>query len=296
MNNFPAPLLSVICPVRNMEGKLLNLSSWISQIGTMVEVILVYDDSSDNTYSELVKTISGSTKKNQITLVSGKFGNPGSARNAGLKIAKADWVCFWDSDDLGFPDVVTDVLLDRHQNDLTQVYCFGYEQVSREGTLEKWAAWKESTDSNLSSVSLNPGLWRFCFRRELSQSREFSRLKMGEDQLYLVQVGLGNISVRFENGIAYRYFKNVDGQLTSTYSALIDLGASITALANEQGMGVNKNQFATRLLIRQAMTALKIPNTKLQSKALRILFIQLIRNPKIVLTQIYQIVRSRKVD
>lgn len=279
-----------------MQGKLTNLSTWLSQISETVEVILIYDESSDNTHLELSEIVSANIKGSQITLLSGKFGNPGFARNAGLVVAKADWICFWDSDDLGFPTTITDVLAAREQNELAQVYCFGYEQVSPNGSLQNWDAWEDSANSNLRSISLNPGLWRFCFSRKLALSQEFTKLKMGEDQLYLAQIGIGNLSVRFENGVAYRYFRNVVGQLTSNYDALVELGDSIDALLMERRKSINNIQFIVRLLTRQLLTVLRVPNIKLQVRGISLIFSLLLRNPKLVFEQIYLIVRNRKIE
>ena len=167
------PLLSIICPIWNMEGKLQNLQTWMSQISNFVEVVLVYDESSDGTISEINKIVGKNQRREQITIVSGRFGSPGLARNAGSAVASGDWVCFWDSDDIGFLSPVLEELRKRAGEKPDEIYCFGYHLMKPNGHLVKWTGWTNSQDSNLSLIALNPGLWRFCFPRQIAISRDF---------------------------------------------------------------------------------------------------------------------------
>jgi hypothetical protein len=70
-----APLLSIICPVWKMEGKLQNLQTWISQISDSVEVVLVYDESPDETLKELEGIVGCHQRPEQIKILTGKFGS-----------------------------------------------------------------------------------------------------------------------------------------------------------------------------------------------------------------------------
>jgi hypothetical protein len=177
--------------------------------------------------------------------------------------------------------------------DSTKVYCFGYEVVSSNGELIHWHGWNHSAKINSELVSLNPGLWRFCFAREVALSRDFSSLNMGEDQLFLVQVGLECLPIRFEEKVVYRYFKNVQGQLTASPHALKDLRKSIQFLKIEQELTPTNGTFVDRLLVRQSLTALKLADTELRVKALAVLLQVLMRNPALFLKQVHLILRRK---
>ena len=91
-------LASVICPVRGMGGKLNLVRKWIEEIShnPQIEIILVHDIADTLTGEELME-ISNTYRNTRVT--EGYFGNPGSARNAGLEICLGKSVVFWDSDD-----------------------------------------------------------------------------------------------------------------------------------------------------------------------------------------------------
>lgn len=98
ISSAPHKVVSIICPVRNMSGRLQKLEKWIHELGEnpRVEVVIVHDYSDDSTEAEL-KIIC--KKYESIILKQGSYGDPGSARNAGLEICTGNWVTFWDSDD-----------------------------------------------------------------------------------------------------------------------------------------------------------------------------------------------------
>lgn len=291
MSDAYPPLLTIICPVRNMAGKLQNLDSWLARIPNHTQVVLIYDESSDNTLLELNQLVSKNPRKAQIKILMGSFQAPGLARNAGIQVAEGKWISFWDSDDIGFPTRLMEFLVSRKANNNSLgVYCFGYEVVSTAGALCSWKGWRNSKKSNLELVSLNPGLWRFCFSREIVLSREFSSLLMGEDQLYLAQIGLENLPINFEEMVIYKYFKNIEGQLTKSADALVNLGSSIRLLREERILTSGQSPLIDRLLVRQSMTAIRIPDRDLKSTAVATLFLVFKDNPILCIKQLFGIV------
>lgn len=94
--------ISVIVPVYNVENYLRRcLDSILAQSFKDFEIILVDDGSKDGSgiicdeYKKLDKRISVLHKEN---------GGVSTARNAGIEIAKGEWICFVDSDDYVKPD------------------------------------------------------------------------------------------------------------------------------------------------------------------------------------------------
>ena len=90
-------LISVIVPVYNTEKYLGRcVDSIINQTYTNLEIILVDDGSPDNSPAicdEYAK------KDQRIKVIHKENGGLSSARNAGLDIAKGDFISFIDSDD-----------------------------------------------------------------------------------------------------------------------------------------------------------------------------------------------------
>lgn len=97
-------MISIVIPVYNV-GKLLHKSvdSVVAQSCTDCEVIIVDDGSTDNSgeicdgYSNLVN----------VKVIHKKNGGLSSARNAGIEVAKGNYILFLDSDDYLRPESLT---------------------------------------------------------------------------------------------------------------------------------------------------------------------------------------------
>jgi len=93
------PRVSVIIPTYNRARYLPEtLESVFAQTYRDYEVIVIDDGSTDNTAEVLESYL------DRIVYVRKENGGQGSARNAGLKIARGEYIAFLDSDDLWLPD------------------------------------------------------------------------------------------------------------------------------------------------------------------------------------------------
>lgn len=91
------PIISVIVPIYNVEHYLDRcIKSILNQTYKNLEVILVDDGSPDNCPQ---KCDEWALLDDRIRVIHKENGGLGSARNAGLKICKGDYVSFVDSDD-----------------------------------------------------------------------------------------------------------------------------------------------------------------------------------------------------
>ena len=91
------PKISVIIPVNNMEEYLSQcLDSVINQTLKEIEIICVDDGSEDNSLN-ILKIYAKRDKR--IMIVKQENLHSGVARNAGLSVAKGEYLCFLDSDD-----------------------------------------------------------------------------------------------------------------------------------------------------------------------------------------------------
>ena len=96
MNNRLTPLVSVVIPSYN-HGQFIGraLQSVLDQIYSNWEVIVIDNNSTDNT-----DDVIASFADQRITYL--KIQNEGiiaASRNAGIKVAKGEWIAFLDSDD-----------------------------------------------------------------------------------------------------------------------------------------------------------------------------------------------------
>ena len=118
-----SPLVSIIIPIYKVEPYLkCCLDSIINQSYTNLEIILVDDGSPDNCpqiCDEYAK------KDNRIVIIHKKNGGLSDARNAGLDIAKGDFIYFLDGDDYLGKEVIS-CLYDHIQNKDNIAIAIGY--------------------------------------------------------------------------------------------------------------------------------------------------------------------------
>lgn len=97
------PKISIIVPVYDVEQFLSRcLESILSQTFQDFEVILVNDGSTDNSYQICLEYARRDTR---VVIIDKENGGLSSARNAGLNVAKGEYIGFVDSDDYIAPDM-----------------------------------------------------------------------------------------------------------------------------------------------------------------------------------------------
>ena len=102
------PKVSVIIPVYNVEQYLREcLDSVVNQTLKEIEIICVDDGSTDKSL-EILKEYAN--RDNRITVITQQNLHAGVARNAGLSVAKGEYLHFCDSDDWVEKDIYTECL------------------------------------------------------------------------------------------------------------------------------------------------------------------------------------------
>ena len=116
------PKFSVIVPAHNAEGFIRKcLDSIKAQTFKDYELIVICDNCTDNTV-DIVKEYAD-------YWMSTEFGLDGLARNAGIDIARGDWILFLDHDDWWLHEYVLQMLsdlIDRRRGDELDVILFNF--------------------------------------------------------------------------------------------------------------------------------------------------------------------------
>lgn len=98
------PTISVIVPVYNVEHKLgACVDSILAQTFVDFELILV-DDGSPDRSGELCDDYA--EKDSRVRVLHQSNQGQSAARNRGVEMAKADWICYVDSDDIVHPQML----------------------------------------------------------------------------------------------------------------------------------------------------------------------------------------------
>jgi hypothetical protein len=214
--------LLIIVPVTKMANKLGNLQTWLSKTTNQEVKILIVHDIADEPTSLELKEIVSKFSRLKIELIEKKLNSPGLARNLGLATVNYEWISFVDSDDLvdvsGLLNMISKSPLDA------EIIIGNYKVSSSKST--KSMKTSESIDPKM-NVAMNPGIWRMVFRQEVIGRTRFSKYKMGEDQLFLLDIDFFRRNLFFSNLFPYTYFQNVEGQLTSDRKSVKDISKVI---------------------------------------------------------------------
>lgn len=195
-------LISVIVPVYKVEEYLDEcLNSIACQTYSNLEIILVDDGSPDNCprmCDEWAK------RDSRIRVVHKKNGGLSSARNAGLDVAKGEYISFVDSDDFICKDALQN-LYDRIKNDksigITSGLIYRYQYGSTSNFKDQWLCSKEivipaseflfATMSQKSSYTV----WNKLYKRNVIGETRFREGRNNEDTLFMYDLGKNVINL-----------------------------------------------------------------------------------------------------
>ena len=101
-NEAVSELVSTIIPVFNRSGMIRSaVQSVLDQTYRPIEIILVDDGSTDDTWSELSEL--AKRHPDEIRIAQRENGGPGLARETGRQMARGEYIQYFDSDDLLLP-------------------------------------------------------------------------------------------------------------------------------------------------------------------------------------------------
>lgn len=220
--------VSFILPIYNVEKYLGEcVESLLQQTYRDFEVVLVDDGSPDNSpalcdaYAE---------KDSRVRVVHKQNGGLSDARNAGLAVAKGDYVIFVDSDDFWVgKDSLQQLMevVDAHPEcDFISFNCSYYYQDTK--TYKKWVAFDEklaipadkdtAMRSLVASGTMPMSAWLKVISRKslLDMGLVFQKGILSEDIPWFIDLLEGCKKCMFVNHYVYAYRQNVSGSITNT--------------------------------------------------------------------------------
>lgn len=213
-------LVSVIIPVYNaqkyVDGCLDNL---LGQSYENMEVILVNDGSRDNSLTVCTQRAKVDSR---LVVIDQQNGGPGAARNAGLKVAKGEYILFCDSDDAVLPGAL-EKLVNGMADDQDVVIglfelCTDGKNTSVRGLIKEDI--HLDRQEFLERLSRWPGayyysaLWNKLYRHQIIRDHQISfRSDMiwGEDCLFNMQYDCYVHKAYCLNEAVYRYNRKISG-------------------------------------------------------------------------------------
>lgn len=190
-------MISIIVPIYNIEDYLPKcIESILEQTYTDIEMILVNDGSTDNSL-QICKEYEQKDKR--IVLVNKPNGGLVSARKAGIRAAKGEYIAYVDGDDWIEPDMYEKMYRILIEENVDVVMCGRLEETgafSKEvrhgfqtGRYSKRQLTEEIYPRMIAGEAffewgIFPGLWDKLFRRECIEKYQLAvddRIVMGED-------------------------------------------------------------------------------------------------------------------
>lgn len=229
------PLVSVIIPVYKVEKYLDTcVDSVLKQTYKNLEIILVDDGSPDQ--CGLICD-SWSKKDQRIKVLHKENGGLSSARNAGMKIAKADYWCFVDSDDWIAVDMI-ETMMNCFAENVDLVCCgkviYG-ENLGTTLTSPKSMCLnsKDAIEKSLFDKDIGIAAWGKIYKRSLFTGVWFPEGEIHEDAAIMIQIFDRARKIHVINRALYYYRYNKNGISKSEYSTKFDVVLKHN-LVNEQ--------------------------------------------------------------
>lgn len=229
------PKISVIIPVYNAEKYLKEcLDSVLNQSLKELEIICVNDGSTDNSLNILKQY---SEKDNRVTVIDKKNGGVSSARNAGIEIAKGEYIAFVDSDDYLELNAYELAYSDAKSNNI-DILNFGWRGFPNESNWDKWrSSPKEKMFINDSinawfycKIGANVNIWNKLYKRSFlieSGIRFSTKLKYSEDLYFNFLLFPKAKIIKFIPEKFYHYRRNNNESAMSNFDLKFKLKTQI---------------------------------------------------------------------
>lgn len=218
------PEISVIVPVYKVEKYLDRcIESIVNQTYPDFELILVDDGSPDGSPILCDKW---AEKDSRVHVIHKKNGGESSARNAGLKIAKGNWIAFADSDDwldrtalktlydlanqYNVPMAIGGMRVVQKYTDASIVMKQNAKVLSNADLMSRFFRLNGEPDTHSVCVAI--------IRRDILEDYSFIEGRMNEDVETCYYLARKCEAAVYTDAPLYNYFKNIEGVTNSGFS------------------------------------------------------------------------------
>lgn len=209
-------LLSIIITTYN-NGEFIEtcLSKISKQYSDKIEIIIVDDDSNDNTV-EICKKHLRLIKNKEIII--NKHSGLSVSRNIGVKHAKGTYIAFVDGDDWVDQNYVKNAIktLEKNKYDVILIDTIKYFQNTKSYCIEKFDFDKlnsfpnDNTSIRLINNNICGRAWRFIVKRSFLEHHNivFSPNILHEDEEWVTRILNAYNTIYYDNNIKYYYRKH----------------------------------------------------------------------------------------
>lgn len=244
-------LVTILIPCYNAEGYLdAALESAFRQTWPAVEIILINDGSSDNSLK-----IAHPYVARGLTVIDQPNRGASAARNAGLKVARGDFIQYLDADDLLAPDKIElqmNALALAPAGSLATASWGSFENDPTRAHFNPEPIWADFDPINWLTCSwggggmMHPAAW-LTPRRVAEEAGPWDEsLSLDDDGEYFCRIILRSTGVRFVHS-ARSYYRSHAGSRLSASSGEIAARSSFTScLSKEKQLLGAENSDRTR--------------------------------------------------
>lgn len=210
-------IVSVVIPIYNMGDKIAKcVKSIQNQSYRNIEIILVDDGSTDNTFDECIKIKKNDTR---IKIFHQENCGSGPARNNGIINAIGEYIYFPDADDYIEPETIKK-LVDIAEKSNSDLIVFGYKIEGNKKNIKKYE--NKTYDGNYirnnyysfynmeQPFSIQGAPWNKFFKTEIIKDNDlmFPPLRRHQDEAFIAKYVNHVRQVTFISDVLYTYFAN----------------------------------------------------------------------------------------
>ncbi|GAB2690071.1 glycosyltransferase family 2 protein [Aliiglaciecola aliphaticivorans] len=253
--------VSVIIPVFNSELYIRRcFESLHKQTLKEIEIIFVDDGSTDSS-AEILKNLA--ELDTRVKLITQTNKGTGAARNAGIRLAKGEYIAFMDSDDSADTEMLN-FLFQKAMFDKDIVVC-GHQEIKPNKTVKKhlFSPDYNARDyfSDIVALVKPSAVWAKIYHRDLFLNSEcfFSEtIRNNEDNASLLKLLYFANSVNFVFNSLYQWFR-LEGSKSQTINP-IRISETIDVMNVRKGFLLDKGIFETYKLpfLRSIIRTIKV--------------------------------------
>lgn len=211
-------MISIIIPIYNAEKYIDRcISSVVNQSFKDIEIVLVNDGSTDNSFA-LCKE--WELKDSRIKLISKSNSGVSATRNLGISMATGEYLMFLDSDDCMFPDMCKTMYEMLVKNGVDCIVCGteetggGFWRPEKNIDYSSFEEFKENFVYQLKTELLSP-CWNKIFKKNLITESFNGKISFGEDLIFCLNYLKHCERISFITDALLFHEKNVAGSLVS---------------------------------------------------------------------------------